>query len=112
MSETAYDVWQRDRQHRLDALVERLSPDLAVLLPRIAEVAQAVLDHSSRPDGAVSHPDALGQRVAHEVGPLLEHGSEGGWCPRCGRSAALDTSGPCASCAHDLDQPEDVPCGP
>ena len=92
-----------DRQHRLNALSARLNPDLAASLPGIAVAAQSAVDEHLRRDGTVSRPDTLGAHIVFQLGPVLEHGPQGGWCPRCGASARIGEAGLCEGCAADPD---------
>ncbi|HEY6117699.1 MAG TPA: hypothetical protein VI172_17225 [Candidatus Dormibacteraeota bacterium] len=97
--------WEQERHARLAALSRRLPPDLAELLPAITEAAQTAVEESLRRDGTLGHPDSIGERIAHAVGPILEHGPRGGWCACCGTSAIVDNR-LCPPCL------EDAPCGP
>ncbi len=91
------------RKRRLDALAERLSPELAVLLPAIAKAAQQAVEDALRGDGTLANPRGVGGLVAYAIAPILEHGPDGGWCPRCGRSARFGELDVCGLCETELD---------
>jgi len=90
--------WEADRRERLAALTARLPDHLTQLMPYLMQAAQQAVDEDMRPDGTLTDPEALGERVVYALAPLLEHGTLAGWCPRCGESAVLGEYRVCGPC--------------